>query len=377
MSLNLRYSNICLSQYYNNDIPEITHFLFIKNTDDICIVEETGRAKIYSLINHSFRPGMVYFPPSVTKILSTPDGACIVAFTTELEEIKGAEIPDMSISDTRNESNEVSRNNTEEGNETIPKIIDGSDGTVYAHIYFVEYFSQNAKKVITVPFTRSSIETFQFSVIDKRQIHLSALNQQGSLWLFKSARVKITRAKTQYRFERQLQRKTLGQVKIENNKTSTILGKDTKFKRDFYVGDYLIIGEEKRQVSEIIDDNVLKIIRKNFEHVKVGQWLSFGIEQRTTNNNLIDVYTMVFTKYATTAPIGQIHKPLKATFVADASGSSKHYEMKIRNYVDKMFEKVKKETKKPSGHLKHFKSAYAIFENLILDEESTEYRFGE
>src|SRR6266480_3112137 len=117
--------------------------------------------------------------------------------------------------------------------------------------------------------------------------------------------VKITHAKTQYRFERQSQHIVLGQVKIENNKQLTILGKDTMFNRDFRVGDYLIIGDEKRQVSEIVYDN------------------------------------------------------------------------DIQKYVVKMFEKAKKETKKPFGHLKHFKTAYTFFENITLNEESTEYLFGE
>ncbi|CAG8550727.1 10371_t:CDS:10, partial [Funneliformis caledonium] len=424
-NLNLRYRNIILLPYYNDIAPEINHFLFIRNTEDICFVENAGRAKIYSLINDSFRPGIADFPPSATKILSTSDGYCIVAFTAVQEELNDIEMTDAPISDAENErvNNEASCDNTEEIsdaitnnteeiyktisdkdeeinesisdnaeeinesisdteklNETNSEQLYGSGGSdfVNAHIYFVEGFSQNAKKVIVIPFTKSSIETFQFSVIGKRQIHLIILNQQGGL--FQSVLVKITHAKTQYRFERQSQNTTLGQVKIENNKSLTILGKDTMFKRDFRVGDYLIIGEEKRQVSEIVYDNVLKIVRPSFENVKFGQWLSFGIEQITTNNGLIDVYAMVFTKYATTTPIGQIDKPLKATFVVDVSRSSKTistYEAKIRKYVDKMFEKVKKETKKPSGHLKHFKSAYAIFENLTLDDESTEYLFGE
>ncbi|RIA83800.1 hypothetical protein C1645_833247 [Glomus cerebriforme] len=370
-NLNLRYRNIQLKQYYNDIAPEITHFLFIKDTEDICFVEDTGKAKIYSLINDSFRPGIADFPPSATKILSTPDGACIVAFTTEQEDIEDIEMPDVTISDTEDEdvSNEEPFDNDSNS--------DAESDFVKAHIYFVDGFSQNAKKVIMVPFTKSSIEGVQFSVIDKRQIHLITLNKQD---LFQSVMVRITHAKTQYRFERQSQHITLGQVKIENNRSLTILGKDTMFNRDFRVGDYLIIGDEKRQVSEIIYDNVLKIVRPGFENVKIGQWLDFDIEQRTTNNGLIDAYAMVFTKYATTTPIGQIDNPLKATFVVDVSENSRtfaSYETKIRKYVIKMFEKVKKETKKPSGHLKNFKAAYTIFENLTLNEESTEYRFGE
>ena len=393
-------------QYYNDIASEITHFLFIKNTEDICFVENTGKAKIYSLINDSFRPGVADFPPSATKVLSTPNGACIVAFTAEEGEIKeDIEMPDVFTSDSKNEdvNNEEPHDNTEENSENISeiKIDDSSSVTeqfktnnlsnvidkeeskksgsnlVNAHIYFVENFSQNAKKVIAIPFTKSSIENFQFSVIEKRQIHLITLNKQES---FQSVMVKITHAKTQYRFERQSQHIVLGQVKIENNKQLTILGKDTMFNRDFRVGDYLIIGDEKWQVSEIVYDNVLKIFRPSFEHINVGQWLDFKIEPRNTNNGLIDAYAMVFTKYAITTPISQIDKQLKATFVIDVSENSKEftsYEKDIQKYVVKMFEKAKKETKKPFGHLKHFKTAYTFFENITLNEESTEYLFGE
>ncbi|RIA84626.1 hypothetical protein C1645_831984 [Glomus cerebriforme] len=340
-NLNLRYRNISLVQYYNDIVPEITHFLFIKDTEDICFVEDTGRAKIYSLINDSFRPGIANFPPSATKILSTLDGTCIVAFTTEQEKIEDIEMSDVSILDTENEDVSIKKPfdndatlNSDEKLETNNLLNDirkeelrksGSD-FVNAHIYFVDTFSQNAKKVIMIPFTKSSIDSFQFSVIDKRQIHLITLNKQE---IFQS-------------------------VAIENNTSSTILGKDTMFNRDFRIGDYLIIGDEKRQVSEIICDNILKIDCPGFEHVK--DW----------------------TMYATTTPISQIDTPLKVTFVVDAFENSKiSHETKFQNYVIKMFEQVRKETKKPFGHFKNFKAACKIFENLILNEEGTEYQFGE
>ncbi|CAG8553500.1 15286_t:CDS:10, partial [Funneliformis mosseae] len=272
------------------------------------------------------------------------------------EELNDIEMTDAPISDAENErvNNEASCDNTEEisdaitnNTEEIYKTISDKDEEIN------ESISDNAEEI------NESI-----SDTEKR-------NEANSELLYGSGGSDFVNAHIYF---------VEGFIKIENNKSLTILGKDTMFKRDFRIGDYLIIGEEKRQVSEIVYDNVLKIVRPSFENVKFGQWLSFGIEQITTNNGLIDVYAMVFTKYATTTPIGQIDKPLKATFVVDVSRSSKTistYEAKIRKYVDKMFEKVKKETKKPSGHLKHFKSAYAIFENLTLDDESTEYLFGE
>ncbi|CAG8665692.1 5558_t:CDS:10, partial [Funneliformis caledonium] len=98
-NLRLSYGNIQLKQYYNNVAPEITHFLFIKNTEDICFVENNGKAKIYSLIIDRFRPGIADFPSSAKKILSTPDGACIVVFTAVQEGFKDIELTDALISE--------------------------------------------------------------------------------------------------------------------------------------------------------------------------------------------------------------------------------------------------------------------------------------
>jgi hypothetical protein len=47
------------------------------------LVEKSGRARIYNLVNGQFRASVSRFPSESTTILSTPDGACIVAFVKE------------------------------------------------------------------------------------------------------------------------------------------------------------------------------------------------------------------------------------------------------------------------------------------------------
>jgi hypothetical protein len=64
-------------------IPDIKHFFFIKDTEELCFVEKSGRAKILDLTNDQFLADFSQFPPESTRILSTPDGACIVAFVKE------------------------------------------------------------------------------------------------------------------------------------------------------------------------------------------------------------------------------------------------------------------------------------------------------
>ncbi|CAG8491773.1 7035_t:CDS:10 [Funneliformis caledonium] len=78
-----RNSNIQILGWYNNSVPDIRHFLFIKDTEELCFVEKSGRARIYNLVNGQFRAGVSQFPSESTAILSTPDGACIVAFVKE------------------------------------------------------------------------------------------------------------------------------------------------------------------------------------------------------------------------------------------------------------------------------------------------------
>jgi hypothetical protein len=78
-----RNANIQLLQWYNNNIPNIKYFLFIKDTEELCFVEKSGRARIFNLVNQQFRPAICNLPSNTVNVLSSPDGSCIVAFTKE------------------------------------------------------------------------------------------------------------------------------------------------------------------------------------------------------------------------------------------------------------------------------------------------------
>ena len=64
-------------------IPNIQHFLFIKDTEELCFVEKGGRSRIFNLVNQQFRPAICNLPLNTANILSSPDGSCIVAFVKE------------------------------------------------------------------------------------------------------------------------------------------------------------------------------------------------------------------------------------------------------------------------------------------------------
>jgi len=64
-------------------VPNIQHFLFIKDTEELCFVEEGGRSRIFNLVNQQFRPAICNLPSNTANVLSSPDGSCIVAFVKE------------------------------------------------------------------------------------------------------------------------------------------------------------------------------------------------------------------------------------------------------------------------------------------------------
>ncbi|CAG8699306.1 3508_t:CDS:1, partial [Ambispora gerdemannii] len=193
---------------------------------------------------------------------------------------------------------------------------------------------------------------------------------------FNSAIVKITHAKTQYRFERQSQQ-SLGKVKVENRRPFVIVGNETHFTRDIHIGDLIVIGDEKKQVIEIMTDTILKISSNAIQYVNIeyGVWNEFSIETRTTINGLLDVYSMVFTKYAVTSPIGRVDNPLTLTVVVDNPNKNlENYPVKVKKYIEKMFAKFKKETKKPLGHLKNFNTRFTTFQDI--KDNFTIYQLG-
>ncbi|RHZ74826.1 hypothetical protein Glove_219g14 [Diversispora epigaea] len=253
-----------------------------------------------------------------------------------------------------------------------------TEEVVRAHIFFSENFTPNASMIIDVPLKNPSVELFQFSSFEMQQIHLTTIDQHNGS--FQSLVTNISHAKTKYRFEKLSVEKTVGSVKIESHDPFTVHGQNTNFTNDINVRDSLVIGNEKRQVIEIISNNELRISNKSFESLEHGKWIKFEIEPRTTTNELLDVYSMVFTKYAIASPIGRTDSPLTLTVVMDLDSNEldiDEYEKRFQKYIKKSFEKFKQDTKKPIGHLKNFQSTCTIMKDLDLEGKYTKYKFGE
>ncbi|GES75141.1 hypothetical protein GLOIN_2v1781568 [Rhizophagus clarus] len=170
-----RNANIQLSQWYNNNMPNIKYFLFIKDTEDLCFVENSGRARIFNLVNLQFRPAACNFPHNLVNVLSSPDGSCIMAFAKEVPE-----------------NREINR----------------------VYVYFFKSFGGSPSKEIDLPSNFKSLEFLQISYID-RQTHLVSLDLQNGC--FNSLLVKITIEKTQFLFQKSKQKQPLALQRTKSN----------------------------------------------------------------------------------------------------------------------------------------------------------------
>ncbi|CAG8439892.1 6327_t:CDS:1 [Acaulospora colombiana] len=130
-----------MAQWYNGSIPDIKHFFFIKSTEDLCFVEKSGRTRVYMFSSNQFRPESLQLPSNFSKVLSTPDGSCIVAFVREIAAEEG-------------EKNDNIESDTEKINDITEFVDPVSHGSVsednkegyQAHIFFYAKFGRAASK---------------------------------------------------------------------------------------------------------------------------------------------------------------------------------------------------------------------------------------
>ncbi|CAG8588725.1 6761_t:CDS:10 [Rhizophagus irregularis] len=182
-----RYANIQLLQWYSN-IPSIKYFLFIKDTEELCFVENCGRARIFNLVNSQFRVTDCKFPSNLVNVLSSPDGSCIVTFTKEILDDK----PDKadSIISTDDKKQRDYNNDIKEINRV--------------YVYFSENFGGKVNK-----------EFLQISCINNRQTHLISLDLNNGC--FNSLLLKITLQKAKFRFQKCMRNHSLALQRTKSN----------------------------------------------------------------------------------------------------------------------------------------------------------------
>ncbi|CAJ0749831.1 22657_t:CDS:10 [Entrophospora sp. SA101] len=351
-SLYSRNPNIQILQYYNNSAPVIKYFFFIKTTEELCFVETNGRAKIYNLITGQFRPATL---PDSTNISSTPDGSCIVVFVKEKSTTSSSNDENGTDVDSDNECPEEQKHS---------KNKDLTPNDVFkAYVYFCSNMGNTANKVVELPSNMDSLEFFQFSTINDRQMHLTTIDVENNL--FHSLITKITLQKTQYQFQQRNQKKPIGQIRLlkitsDNDKNKFSILK-TNFNHNIKEGEYIVIKGQKLSVVDVISDTKLKVagVYHTLSLDNDDAWVDFQTVPKTKLNGFIDAYKLMFEKYPIESCIdSEQNRPLN---------------LKI----------LKKKTKKPASILKHFKTTITTFSDLDIEENnfiskhSIKYQLGE
>ncbi|KAG8946051.1 hypothetical protein FRC03_001516 [Tulasnella sp. 419] len=69
-----------VTAWYQDDPSEIQHVCFAGGHEELCLIERSGRIRIYSFVSLSFRGAMVQLPEgvNVTSIFSTPDDSALI-----------------------------------------------------------------------------------------------------------------------------------------------------------------------------------------------------------------------------------------------------------------------------------------------------------
>ncbi|RGB38369.1 hypothetical protein C1646_812662 [Rhizophagus diaphanus] len=348
-NLYARDPEIPLLQRYSGTTPNIQHFLFIKDTEEICFVEKGGQARIFNLVNKKFRPTVCNLPPNTSNVLSSPDGSCIVAFAKKT---------------TIDDEQEICR----------------------AYVYFCTNFGNSSiNKVVKLPPTIQSLEFLQFICVNKLQTHLMSFNLKKGCLV--SAIVKITLEKTQYRFQERMQR--VVRVKLANPfcNYALIEGKYTQFEKYIQNGQKIEIMGEKFNIIKVISDTELKVAGNFKSTSRFDGWMEFQIEPiepKPKLNNLIDVYKLMFEKYPIENWIdSELNNPLNLKIVLDIDDDIEEYDEKFEYYI---YENLRYSTKKLATILKKFSVSFTKFQELVENvkflkkcssDHSPEYKLDE
>ncbi|CAG8529032.1 12160_t:CDS:10, partial [Funneliformis caledonium] len=371
INLHTRNINIRIFGWYNNSIPDIGHFLFIENTEELCFVEKSGRARIYNLVNGQFRTDVSQFPPESTKILSTPDGTCIVAFVKEQQQSLLPEI----------DSSEISLGKKDDDGDT-QKSFESFKDLVKVYVYFISDFGKPTNKVIEMPSNMQFVEYFKFYMSENRQTYLTTLDI--IVGVSKALIVKIVDdKKAKYQLQQCHLEKSTGQVKFESaaysddhlDKSSILIGRQTNFTQDIEEGENIIIMDNGYEVIEIISDSRIKIADNVSSLFGVESWLDFRIEPKTKLNGFIDSYKLMFEKYPIDNCIdNEQNRPFCLHIVLDilshgdnAVDIFRKYRTNFEEYVLDMFKDLKRETNKPQLVLKEFLTCVSTFQEFNVD----------
>ncbi|KAG8962042.1 hypothetical protein FRC05_005629 [Tulasnella sp. 425] len=67
-----------LTQWYNSGPPRILRVCFFSGTEDICLLEQSGRIRVFSLQTRAFRPATITVSSTPATMQSSPDGSALL-----------------------------------------------------------------------------------------------------------------------------------------------------------------------------------------------------------------------------------------------------------------------------------------------------------
>ncbi|KAG8900671.1 hypothetical protein FRB99_005822, partial [Tulasnella sp. 403] len=74
-----RGSPFNLLPWYQDGIPKIAATAFFAGTEELCLLEENGRVRVFSFLAQSFKPGTIRLNPVVCHLQASPDGTALIA----------------------------------------------------------------------------------------------------------------------------------------------------------------------------------------------------------------------------------------------------------------------------------------------------------
>ncbi|CAE6410576.1 unnamed protein product [Rhizoctonia solani] len=76
-NIQARGSPFSLKEWYDSEV-HIDKICFVSGSEEVCLIESSGRARVLSLVTLNFRPASVQIPGQVVDAFSAPDGSCLL-----------------------------------------------------------------------------------------------------------------------------------------------------------------------------------------------------------------------------------------------------------------------------------------------------------
>ncbi|ORX89069.1 hypothetical protein K493DRAFT_306093 [Basidiobolus meristosporus CBS 931.73] len=363
-TLSSRYNDIQIKAWYDYQIPDITHLLFPTGSEELCFIERSGKARIYSMIQHQILPNSMMIPSNAVRVVSTSDGSCLLAFLEEFEPTRrGCTKEDLTmLTDANDESA------THEDQSCDSKEI----GKLMVYVWFWGDFGQSEKvRKIQLPPNFNSLESISASMVGGHQIHIIGFNVEQSI--FTSAYVGITLERNKWQFREKLATRTFsGKISLafdeglENG--ISVHGEDTMFTSNMQPNGYIIFVGNRLKIEEIFSDTLL---RASFvsEHtwISLEKLQTFNIyhyEAPSKVNDLLDCYKAMWERYPVNSFIEQESGLVaqKINQVLRIGTNTQHrpnnrgqydYEEFFKNYMNRQIQSLDSDTRKPMNKLKN------------------------